>query len=231
MKKLILSSLILGTHFLNAQINKGTVLLGGDVGFYQSKSDRTGTVDPSQNQKSESKNLSLSVDAGAFVAPNFAIGIFAAHRSYSSNSDEVGNNYIRLYDTKENQSYFGAFARGYKLFADNTFGFFGELRGGYVTGSYETRDFYQPNAQPSQLNRRVDKGPGFMIGLRPGFVYFIRPRIGLEASFGSLSYTSQTTDNSYNGEKISETKSSSLSLNLNVSSISLGVHVYLGGKQ
>ncbi|PBQ33025.1 hypothetical protein CNR22_14985 [Sphingobacteriaceae bacterium] len=231
MKKLFLSSLVISAHFMNAQLNKGTVLLGGDVGYYQTKNDRTGTVDPNQNQKSESKSLSLSLDAGYFVAQNFAIGIFAAHRSYTSNSDEVGNNYIRLYDTEENQSSFGGFARGYKLFADNTFGFFGELRGGYLTGSYETRDFYQPNAQPSQLNRRVDKGPGFIIGLRPGIVYFIRPRIGLEASFGNLSYMSQKTDNSYNGEKVSETKSNNLNLNLNVSSISLGVHVYLGGKQ
>lgn len=231
MKKLFLSSLILSAPFINAQINKGTVLLGGDVGYYQSKNERAGTVDPSQNQKTESKSIGLSLDAGYFVAPNFAIGIFAAHRSYSSNSDEVGNNYIRLYDTKENQSYFGGFARGYKLFADNTFGFFGELRGAYLTGSYETRDLYQPNAQPSQLNRRVDKGPGVMIALRPGIVYFIKPRIGLEASFGNLSYTSQTTDNSTNGEKVSTTKSSNLNLNLNVSSISLGVHVYLGGKQ
>lgn len=231
MKKLFLSSLILSAHFMSAQLNRGTFLLGGDVGYYQNKSDQAGTIDPRQTKQNDQKNIGLSLDAGYFVAPNFAIGVFGAYQSYSYSTDERGATYIRLDESKQSQSSFGAFARAYKLFDDNKFGFFAELRGGYLMGNYERKYFYQQNIQPSQVTNSVDKGPGFTVGIRPGFVYFVRPRIGIEASFGNLSYVSQKLDNSVDGEKTATTKSNTLNLNLNVTSISLGVHLYLGGKQ
>ena len=137
---------------VNAQLDKGTLLIGGDGAF-------GGGFSKSLN----SYNVYVNPNIGIFIAPKFAIGTgvgFQSSRQSFSNS----SSFI---------SFGGAnvspFARYYFLKSENKFNLFGQAS--IIMGTNWSKNISFPYSNRFQVSP----------GLSAGAAYFISPQIALEA--------------------------------------------------
>jgi hypothetical protein len=166
MKKFLL--FFLGTFFIasfvQAQIAKGSILLGGGISGYKNKS-------VNGNLETENKGISISPSAGIAVKENSVLGIKAA---YSHAKYEPGPG-------QKNYGYAGGlFFRRY-LSLSKSFYLFGEAGAeyGYSKIEYTVVD-----------TKSVMKNRGFSLDLFPGIAYAVSNRFHLEASLNNLVFIS-----------------------------------------
>jgi hypothetical protein len=151
----------------NAQIKKGTWLLGGDIAFNTQNSSQ-----PAGSQyTSETTTISLSPSLGKAVRDNFVLGFDLNYiHSQSTNVDQNG-----LSDRSAFNEYgLGVFLREYKplgkgfsLFADERLG------GNYQSGG--TNGFFN-----------IGNSYSLSLGITPGLAYIVCRRLQAEASLPSL---------------------------------------------
>ncbi len=199
-----------------AQQRKGQWLAGGGIEF----NSRTSTVTNS-NAENKSSQFSVNPKVGYFFADRWAVGL-APGISFQNHEDSTQTSKGRSYNV-------GAFVRYYQPIGEKL-ALFGELNGiSYGAGS---NDQTYKNTPVSQKNAYRSFGIGAFI--RPGIVYFITPKIGLETSFGGLNlgYFNSTnrneTRNVFTTKSETTTNGFTASLNFNYQ-FNLGVLFYLGG--
>ena len=154
MKKLYLSfSLILIGFLSQAQISKGTILLGGDFDFATSSNKMTTDGVP-VTPATITKNTGFSVypSIGKAIKDNLVVGV---DLGVGYNSEKANPNY------KENDYSIGVFMRNYK-YLGSRFYFFIESRLGFTYIDYTQDDStYNPFHEDS-------KSYGINVGLSPG---------------------------------------------------------------
>ena len=195
----------------NAQITKGTVLLGGGISANTNKSE-------SDNNENESNGFSIFPAIGFTVKDNTVVGL---RGGYSHSKSDYNNSYPE----QENNGYsLGVFMRKYLSLGKN-FYLFGEGGVGYN---------HQNNSQTSSIDAKyISKGNGVSANLYPGIAYALNKRIHLEASINnliSLGYYTSKTENISMGSQTSS-KANGFSFDTNVSTsvpLSLGFRFVLG---
>ncbi|PJJ48406.1 outer membrane protein with beta-barrel domain [Hymenobacter chitinivorans DSM 11115] len=209
----------------HAQIKAGTVLLGGGLNFSNARTESSSSP-AIQTTKSKSTQFSLVPQAGYFLADNLMLG-FEASYTHSSSKQE-GFDYLGTLNTftgKGNGYRLGPLVRYYKMVSDNA-GFFGQVAAGYSSGHSET--------EGTNSYAATDKSKGGYAFLMPGFVYFPLPKLGLEATFGSVGYSKSTWESSatsFNPQepaRTSKNTESGFGATFALSSLSLGAAFYLG---
>jgi hypothetical protein len=176
MKKLILGSLLSVALFANnafGQTEKGNLLIGGSIANI-----RIGVVDAGGS------SISLTPNAGYFVADGIAIGASLPIGFSSSSYDGFGGKYT----TSSTNFGLGAFGR-YYFSTGNPLSFFGGLSLGVNAYSYKSK--FTPTSGSSFTDS--DSDTDFYSVLSVGAVYFLNETIGVE---GILS-TSDITENGF----------------------------------
>lgn len=195
----------------NAQISRGTILLGGSISANTNKTKNG-------NDESKSNGFSIYPAVGFTVKENTVVGV---RGGYSHSKSDYNNNYPE----QENNGYsLGVFMRKYLSLGKN-FYLFGEGGLGYN---------HQNNSQTSSIDSKyILKGNGVSANLYPGIAYALNKRIHLEASINNLIslgyYTSKTENITIAGQ--SSSKSNGFSFDTNVSAsvpLSLGFRFVLG---
>jgi hypothetical protein len=169
MKKTFVLLLLIGTTAaVTAQIKKGAILLGGQLGFNNSSGDYTSNTPPNtpQNQKSRGANFGIAI--GSAIKDNVVVGINAGYGSYK-NENTVG---ITSFTSTTNQYNFGVFYRQYKSLGRN-FYFLGEAGIGY-NGSKQT------DKNTPVVNDVTRKSSGVQLYLSPGVAYQVSKKLQLE---------------------------------------------------
>jgi outer membrane protein len=231
MKKTLITLGLL-THFLGeAQTEKGSWMVGGNASFSAASSNMQ--VQNAANSGNSSQNLNFNVllNGGYFVRKQVAVGLLGGYSFFSSSNTSDGSNYSNTSTGRGDIFSLGFFARGYKLIPANKLAFFCQLEALYQTGrtqSENTSGNGSPFAQSSTINSDLN---GYSATLRPGLVYFITPRIGIETTFGALSYTDRTQSTTFSGAEPVKNKSTSLTANFGLNSLFFGVHFYFGAKE
>jgi hypothetical protein len=173
MKKLYLSFSLLFIAILSqAQISKGTILLGGDFGFgtISDKMTTDGTTPVVPPTTTKNSQFSLYPSIGKAVKDNLVIGVNLG-LGYSTQS---GNpNY------KENDYGLGVFMRNYK-YLGSRFYFFVETELGFSYSDYTQDD------STSYPNHEDSKSYGISLGLSPGVAYSLSSKWQLEAEFPNV---------------------------------------------
>jgi hypothetical protein len=198
-----------------AQNGKGKWLVGSVVEF----GTRTGTTTINQSNPVESKSTQVSVypRVGYFFADRWAVGLVPG-LSYTKQTGSA--------ETSTNRAYsIAPFVRYYQPVGEKL-GIFGELSGiSYTSGSGDRNA-----TNGGMISKSSFQNVNLGAYVRPGVVYFITPKIGLETSFGSVGFgyfTSKNT-NEMPGEN-RETKDNGFAAAVNLSyNFNLGVLVYLG---
>ncbi|RNI32219.1 hypothetical protein EFA69_02515 [Rufibacter immobilis] len=220
MKKLFIIAALLGSATLSHAQDFGKTLITGAVSYSSSKTENGDT-----NFDSKNSTFSLNPKVGFFVSPRFAIGVSAGYESRSTpqlinlpiyNGNGYNTAYVQIdYETKTFNV--GPFVRLYQP-VGNKAAFFGQANAYYSSGKSEYED--TPNVTFSTYS---NKGGG--VSLAPGFVFFPTNTLGLELTMGNIGYTMMKSEPEGSD---SSTKTSSFNANLGLSSVSLGVSLYLG---
>ena len=231
MKKLFLVPSLLFTYLLNAQTEKGSVLVGPSFNIQNYKSDTRPVNAIANSQTNNQKNINVSLGLGYFIADNVVVGAYYQNsygkREYDSNPTNGGAIYHS--DNTDFMNYVGLFGRDYKMVSEKL-GFFGNLELAYQFGKgksfTENTTIFGSTKTETNSNSK-----GFFAGVRPGIVYFIKERIALEATFGSLSFNSATQVNYTGGVKTDQVKNENFNLDFGARSFFFGLNFYFGRKK
>ena len=180
MNKVLMLSAIAAIFSLttSAQIKKGSILLGGQIGFNDLK------VDYNNAQPDQKNNNSLfSISVGTAIRENKVLGtsITYGHSDFDQNYN--GNAFV---NSRSNYYGIDIFYRQYKKLAKD-FYFFGELGAGYL-GSDQTDTDIPGN------NKTKYTSSGGRVYLTPGAAYRIYKKLQVELLVPGIAGASYTVD-------------------------------------
>ena len=173
MKKFLILS-VLSTAFIaqfaNAQVDKGNKMLGGSVGFNNTKLDNTfyGNL--------KTTHIFLSPKFGFGLSENWILGIATQYGNQKRNDN---NGYQRV----TNMYGVGVFARKFHGLNDQ-FGIFGEAGFNYGFGDETTTRESNGNTIKEKSKQQQSS-----ISLHPGVYFKPAKKFFVEASIGDISYT------------------------------------------
>jgi len=183
MRKLLLSAMVLLLILsARAQIGRGSIFLGGDIGVYTQKvnydsgSDLKGTI------------INVFPVFGKFIKDNLVVGTNLGFSLSNSENDLYIDNKITTYQA-------GVFIRKYKNIGASGFYIFGQ--GGLNIGYYKQESDAPDNAYDDEVKRT-----SISINAFPGISFAVSKRFHLETGFNNLVnltyYDEKRDDNSPN---------------------------------
>jgi hypothetical protein len=218
MKKFTLLFLISATIFTitsNAQIKKGSVFLGGDIGGSAQTTKRNGTKVNSQEGLTISPVFGKAIKENLIVGGDANIGFFTNDNNPASGS----------FTGQKNNSYgAGIFIRKYKPIGKSSFSMFLQGRFGV---NYNSNEYTGSSSS-------FDKTKRYTIGVfaYPGISYTVSKKLQLETGFNNLfglSYFTEERELSSGSPYIEKTNGVNISSSLNnISSLYLGFRVLIG---
>jgi hypothetical protein len=214
---------VLFCSLIQAQVKKGDIVLGGNVGY----SNQASSSNPFPANGGKSDNLSINPSIGKAIKDNLVIGIdlFYSRYTYSNGAPSISPSGVsNAFET-------GVFVRRYKplgnnffLFAQTTF---------MINYSHGTSD--APAANGNLAVENEDKSIGFGFQFYPGISYAINRHWQLETGLPNLfsvNYnhtkfnTNATGQPNQDGSSHSFAISSSLTGN---NEFAVGVRYFIGG--
>jgi hypothetical protein len=207
MHRILLNLVIfLFSSFLaNAQFNKGSILLGGQISYsYNSYSDKIASFPPGYDQKANTADFNISV--GKAVKENTVVGIILTYSPYSANNySAFGLNGPLRY--QDNSYTIGIFYRKYKSLGKDFF-LFGEAGASYSGSSISAKD--------STGNKVLTgSGNGGTINLFPGISYKVSKKFFLDISIPSLIFAQYSKTNISSQSETSKSDQLRISTSLN----------------
>lgn len=214
MKKVLLfSAILLGLASVsNAQISKGSVLLGGGISAFSSKSENS-------NAENKSHGFSFRPSLGFVIKENHVLGFTIGYGRGKTKYENPTRT------SKDNSYSAGVYYRKY-LPLSKSFYLFGEAGFGYYSSKTEDEA-----ATQGYKNTQEQTNTG--LSLFPGITYAVGKRFHLEASLNNLVtlYYNKTESKQIQPGNVSKNENKGLSMNVNVSSsapITLGFRFIIG---
>ena len=191
------------SFFVNAQINQGSVLLGGQASY--SNTDYGNGPANQSSQKTHNGQVTISV--GKALKENTVYGVNLTYSNYfQSNIGQSPN----LYDSKSNFYGGGIFVRKYKPLGKD-FYLFGELEASYAAGKTTLKYL-----SGSRVNG--PKASIAQLALTPGISYQLLKKLQVEITIpdiASAQYSTNTTEGS-------SSKQNNFGFNTTLNSFALG---------
>jgi len=169
MKKILLILALAMFSFANAQ--KGTILVGGNIGFTSEKSEF-------QFGEATTNTFSFSPKVGYQFNDNWTVG---GEFTVASSNDDNGTREI-----KDNNFKIGAFVR-YAVPLSQTFSIFADMGAGFQNAKSKV---YGPGNAFSK-----SKADGMYVGVTPALFINMKKGFGLNFSIGGLGYETLSYDN------------------------------------
>jgi len=220
---LILLFIFTLTFSAHSQISKGTWMLGGNLslGSFSSKDFKADPI------LSQSANFSITPRVGWFIRENLVIGLSPSYSFSSQNTNSPAQ------DNRTSSFSFAPFIRTYKTLYEK-WAIFADFNGISV-------NFASSKYEGDNIPIREASSQGYQLGIfvSPGVTYFITPKVGIEASLGSLGFgfsrtrTKEKITNSnepFEKETVYNSSNGGLSMSSLIQNIALGIHIYLPGK-
>lgn len=207
MKKIIIviALVCLCNTIVQAQISKGSVLLGGGLSVESVQAEYDG-----EELGSES-SLSFGPSIGYFVSDGIAVGLNLSIVNQRSSEDDFD---FGTYEVETSAIGIGPFIRFYKASSNENFAFFAQGSLSFISGS--TKESYDGDSDKAKLK-------GLDVAISPGFAYFFNERWSAELLFRGIAYTSLTPD-----KRNDELKLTTITIGLDSLTPTLGLRVYLG---
>jgi len=204
----LLTAGLLVAGVTNAQIKKGDIILGGDLGFSTSTQSSNQSPD-----KSKQNGVNISPSIGWAVKDDLTMGVILSF--LHSKSESAGNGQTQTIDNYG----LGYFIRKYKMLGSG-FALFAE--GNLIGGYGHTKNIPSPGSTESDL-----KGYNVKLGFYPGIAYFISRHVMLETGFRDLAYANynhiKTTYTGVTGDSKSSTFSIGTGLSDQLSNFTVGL--------
>ncbi len=202
------------TLTVNAQIKKGSLFLGGDIGGSTQTTKRNGTKVSSQD------GLTISPVFGKAIKENLILGGDIGFNLYENNNNPSST----TFSGQKNNSYgAGIFLRKYKPIGKSNFSMFLQGRFGI---NYNSIEYSNPSSN-------FDKTKRYTVGVSvyPGISYTVSKRLQLETGFNNLlglNYFTEKREVSNTFPYTEKTNGISINSSLNnISSLYLGFRVLI----
>ena len=167
MRKLFTFCFIFSALFVNAQITKGSVLLGGGIGYYGQKNDaNTGTSTSKQNNFFINPAIGVAVKRNSIVGGDLYFGTQLQKNMNNNNAKNTLNSYGA-----------GVYIRKYLPVAKRLY-IFGQ---GRIGANYSNGKNIQAVDYKS-----TSKGYDINIGIYPGVSFQVNKKLHLESGFNNL---------------------------------------------
>jgi len=204
-----------------AQIGKGSVWLGGNIGYSSSRTSGSGTG-PVNSPEAKTKSGWIAPAIGKAVKDNLIVGISLSYQNVHY------SDYAQY--KKDNENYYGAgfFIRQYVPVLNRLYVFGqGNINFRYYKSEADLSDNYPPNTHTE------DKGWNVGLGFQPGVSFAINKKLQLETGFNNL-ISVQYQDSKETSNYVDfgrKNKQFSAGLNLdNASSFYVGFRILLNNK-
>ena len=215
MKKLILAGAVALFGLSDAQINRGTVYVSGQVNY---------TQDENKGTHEKIQDFKVIPTVGVFVAPNLAVGTGLGLKNSKTEYTQtlLSGPFATIidYTGKTNAVVVAPFIRKYWTLSDKLY-FFGQLEIPMEFGkiNHDALVTYTDGAvffdQETLSNERKYTSIG--VNVKPGLDYFLNKNWTIEATIGEFGYTNFKYKNEDNTDR------KNYNFGLNLSSISFGV--------
>lgn len=211
---LLFTVLLVAITKADAQIKKGSVFLGGNIGGSTQTVKRDGT------KINKANGLVISPVFGKSIRENLIVGVDMGFSFFESKNSANSTLYTA---SKSNNYSAGVFLRKYKAFGKSEFSMFvqGNLSMNYSNNDFDIQNPYYSNTKNYSVG----------VSAYPGISYAVSKRLQLETGFNnliSLSYFSET--GKLNNTPTITEKRNGVSVNTslnNLSSIYIGFRVLL----
>jgi hypothetical protein len=202
-----------------AQINKGSVWLGGNIGYSESENKFQ-----SMNN-SDIKTIAFKPAAGKAIKENLIAGVTLTYAKSSSKSDPTGS-----YNSEKTDKTIGGgvFLRRYIPVVNRLY-VFGQVDAGY----YNSKSTIEEATSATTKNKTNIKGWSAAISVTPGVSYAINNKLHLETGFNSLFSTvyGKSKSTSTNPDLVGKTKLFTTGINLeNASAFYIGFRFLINSK-
>lgn len=205
------------------QLQKGTGMLGGAVGF----SSNSNTFDSGNGNDSKTNSFTFSPNIGYFVKDNWMVGLntnlYWSNQTIDFDSDVASQDFSAEISTRE----VGVepFVRKYFPLGEQL-SFFGQLGAGVNTTIVKTD--YQGSGAPANPAEEETVN-SFQVSTEIGLAFFPKPWLGIELSFVPFRYRNYIQDVS---RPQSETnyESDYFEFGVNTSALQLGVNFFFSKK-
>ena len=224
MKKLyLLCSIVLGCTAVQAQVKKGDIVLGGNLGYNHSssKEDNSGITTSSGN------NLGINPSFGKVIKDNLVLG-FDVNYTHGSATYNGGST------TTGTGGGGSIFLRKYKPLG-NGFYLFGQSS---LTGNYTHNAQVNPTTSGGQIDSQSGDVTSFALQFFPGIAYAVSPKWQLEAglpNFFSITYSHDRQKEYFTGGVGTPVLTSETNNNFSIASsltgsntITVGVRYFIG---
>jgi hypothetical protein len=152
----------------NAQIKKSSILLGGEL-FYYNEKNKVENL----NQKAEAGTIGISL--GKAFKENYAAGINLGLSPFKQTNYLTGSDTVTI---RYNRFDIGAFYREYKKLAED-FYFFGQIDGAFIMANQ--KEDYKISPGDVKATQR-----GGFISLTPGITYQVFKKMQLELTIPNI---------------------------------------------
>ncbi|UZD21249.1 outer membrane beta-barrel protein [Algoriphagus halophytocola] len=233
MKKLLLGLLVfqLFNFSTNAQIEKGSIFVGGRVNYAHNNNDsESRIINPSvvTANNVQSNQFTFNPQLGYTLNNNLVIGTYLGINSYKATSDRIqlsdGSTTGFEYLNKNNSLIIGVFARKYIAFSES-FSAFAEINAG--TGKInELQSSEDTNGTQEEIEQNFNK---FESNFNIGLSFFPKKWMAIELS-SNLLYFSHQGENKETENQKSEVNANGFNIGLNASAINVGVSFFLNNK-
>lgn len=229
------------TFYSNAQINKGTWMVGGNLSGRVTNSQSSDTNNTYINKTT---SFSILPQIGYFISKNILLGASLGYDYFNGNyENDYTRNSMHYYSNTSIQKStsqsmkFGVLA-----------GYYAPINDRIYFNSYFTMDYSIPfysynqstsstinnspfvttnNSSNSSTTDNTKKTSGtFNLGISPGLSFFVTSKLALEASLGILNYSTNFTNDS----SAKKSNSSGSGFNFGINSISLGIRYFIPKK-
>jgi hypothetical protein len=213
---LILSLMLLSISSF-AQLQKGNLLLGGNVNF-QTSSTESDNLGVAGGNTAKSNSFSISPLVGYFLSDRTVLGLKVDYFS-SKTENLIFSGPPAVFEN--DRIGLGPFVRRY-FPVKEWVAFYGQAEMNYGSSKY-----FQTNNSNSSSETKI-RSVNFAASL--GLSFFPTKWMSIDVSAHPLSFSSQKNQNTSGGASGSETTTNGFNLNLNSNSLSLGAHFFLNKK-
>jgi len=212
-----------------AQLKKDDALLGLGLNYTLAKTS-TDRLDGNYTHN-EKTTFNGNVKFGYFIKDGLAFGGLLLYNTETSlvKSRTVFDGWEEISNQTQHskQISVGPFLRSYKTLANSKIAFFLQLEAVYQSGKLDGLQKGSLNGNPVWIKSPDGKINGVAAALRAGFVWFMRERVGVEVSFGNLTYNYQILKNYFKGSEIDKHPTGAFTGNFGLNALSLGLSFYL----
>lgn len=185
-KNLTLVVLVFISFCANAQIKKGSILVGGQLSAGKFERDISNFFPIPQplpfDPNEEAKFLNVGISIGNAIKENKVIGI---NFNTATTKQTIFLNQTESITSKNNFNEAGLFYRGYKKLGKD-FYFFGQANGSI----YFSKTKFN---HTTSINNSINKNVGVSISVAPGLAYAISKKFHLELSLQNLAAIQYST--------------------------------------